>query len=206
MKRLILALGVFLVFYAGMNSVSAANHYTNFQKIDFVEGGQLLNDINVSDYYNNISKRKFVGWNIFKINNHVKVKYTTETLLDYYNDGTTAIEYEYKRSEKDVVKFGISVSDQMGTELSGTVEKFKVGLSDKLNVSNSYEMTTTTDESLTLKIDIDPGTQLLIYEYGEGYITNGVAASYLFWIRTNRGGFEFFEPSTQYQKIIKRKV
>ena len=196
MKKLILGLGVFLIFYVGMNSVSAANHYTNFQKIDFVEGGQLLYDINVSDYYNKISKRKFAGWNVHIINNHVKVKYTTETLLDYYNDGTTPIEYEYKRSQKDVVKFGISVSDQMGTEFSGSVQKFKAGLSNKLNVANSYEKTSSTEESLTLKIDIDPGTQLLIYEYGEGYITNGVAASYVFWVRTNRGGFEFFEPST----------
>ena len=41
-----------------------------------------------------------------------------------------------------------------------------------------------------------------LYVYGEGLISNGVAANYLFWIRTKRGG-EIFYVTTQYYRLEK---
>ena len=69
----------------------------------------------------------------------------------------------------------------------------------KINVSN--ETVTTTKEENTLQIVIDPKTVANLKVVGEGRVTNGVAAYYVFWIRTQRGGFEYFVVTTQYPRL-----
>ena len=41
---------------------------------------------------------------------------------------------------------------------------------------------------------------------GEGLISNGVAANYLFWIRTAKGGYEVFTVTTQYYRLEMVKI
>ena len=50
------------------------------------------------------------------------------------------------------------------------------------------------------------GKDQILYIYGEGRISNGVAAKYFFWIRRNLGGFEYFEMTTSYQRLEKVKI
>lgn len=206
MKKLIVLNIFLLIIICNINTAFAAANYENYQEINFVDGGDLLVDMNISNYYDNIKKRKFVGWNIHYINQRKKVTYKTDTLLDYYNSGTTPIKYEYKMTRKDKTCFSISVVDNLDLKVEGEVKKLDTSLSNKLKIETEYGRTLEIDEQTNISIDVDPKTQLIIYTYGEGYITNGVAAKYICWIRTQRGGFEYFEPTTQYTKVVKRKI
>lgn len=206
MKKLIVLNVLVLMVICNIKTASAASDYTTFQEINFLEEGKLLVDINTSDYYHHVEKRKFVGWRVHYINKHVKVNYITDTLLDYYNSGTTAMKYEYKITKKDKANFSISVCDELQINVEGEIKKFDSSLSNTLKIEGEYEKTSETEEEETLQIDIDPKTQLIVYNYGEGYITNGVACDYVFWVRASKGGFEYFEPTTQYTKIIKKGI
>ena len=61
-------------------------------------------------------------------------------------------------------------------------------------------------QKYNIEFEIDPGTQVDLYVYGEGKLTNGVAANYIFWIRERRGGFEYFVVTTQYQRLEKKRI
>lgn len=206
MKKLIVLNIFLLIIICNVKNAYAATDYENYQEMNFQDGGQLLVDMNVGDYYDNIKKRKFMGWNIHYINKRAKVTYKTDTLLDYYNSGTSPIKYEYKMSKKDQTCFSVSVVDNLELVCEGKIKKLDASLSNKLKIESEYGKTLEVDEETKISIDIDPKTQLIIYTYGEGYITNGVAAKYICWIRSQRGGFEYFEPTTQYTKVIKRKI
>lgn len=206
MKKIFIVLMLLMVFYISPN-ITKANHYNNYESFNLLTGKRLENytTSELNKAYKDVDKRKFSGWKTKIIGNRLKATFINETIFTYYNDGYTPIEYSYKAEESKTEKVSYSSTGSIGVNLSHN-KGFKGGLDSSLKINSSNDQTTVKKETYTVKLMVDPGTQINLYTYGEGYLSNGVAAKYLFWIKTNRGGFEYFEVSTMYYKLEKVKI
>jgi hypothetical protein len=200
-------LTLFSFYLGGINSLAGTN-YQNFESIE-VTNGKLLEDYTDKEYktyYKFVDVRKFMGWQTYKVTNNMKISYVSETLFSYYNDGYTAIDYKYQLSRKKTSKLGLSATGTIGIKVQKDEKGFKNNLDSSLKLSADYQVSDEDKESYDITLKVDPGTQVDLYVYGEGKITNGVAARYIFWMRSERGGFEIFVVTTEYQRLEKKKI
>ena len=207
MKKIITIFLLVLLISLSSKTVRA-DHYLNFEDLNITKG-KLIDDYSSSDlkkHYKEVDKRKFSGWRTKTINNRVKATFITETIFSYYNDGYTAIDYHYKSEESETTKYSFSTTGSIGLKMDKSAKGFKNGLDGSLKMSYSQDSNKTKKETYDVKMKIDPGTQVNLYYYGEGKLTNGVAAKYIFWIRLDRGGFEVFEVSTKYHRLEKVRI
>lgn len=208
MKKTVFLILLCLFLFGSSQMCFGLTSYQSFESIT-VPSGSLLADFSEDDYatyYKNVDKRKFIGWNIYKVNTNAKVTYISETLFSYYNDGYTAIDYTYKLDRKMSSKLGLSATGTIGVKISSGQKTFKNNLDSSLKLTADYTLTNEDKESYEISLKVDPGTQVDLYIYGEGKITNGVASLYFFWIRTDRGGYEVFIVTTEYQRLEKKKI
>ncbi|MCR3905893.1 MAG: hypothetical protein NUK62_02525 [Tenericutes bacterium] len=208
MKKLLFALLCILMVYGIPYTTVTGTNYQSYEHIT-VANGKLLEDFSSKEYksyYKHVDKRKFSGWKIYKVNNNAKATYVTETLFSYYNDGYTPIDYKYKLDRKVSTKLGISASGTIGIKNQKGAAAFKNNLDASLKLSADYTATSEDKESYEVSLKVDPGTQVDLYIYGEAKVTNGVACRYFFWIRAERGGFELFLITTQYQRLEKKRI
>jgi hypothetical protein len=185
-----------------------ASHYLGYERIE-MSSGKLLADFTDKEYktyYKKVKKLKFDGWRVYIVNDNTKASFISETLFSYYNDGYTPIEYEYKLERKRSQKIGLSSTGSIGLKSTETIPKFKNNLDAALKLSSEYIFNEEEKETYYLKFLVDPGTQVDLYVYGEGKVTNGVAARYSFFIRVAQGGFEIFVVTTEYQRLEKKKI
>lgn len=208
MKKLLI---LFLLMTSAIlitNNDSKASHYTNFEQLTLTKGKLLedFTDTELTKYEKNVTKRKFSGWRTHTVNKRVKVSYISETLFSYYNDGYTPFDYTYKLEETSTSKYSFSSTGSIGIKKDKSGSGFKDGLDASLKVDFKTDKTSQKKETYQLKLQVDPGTRVDLYIYGEGRISNGVAAKYFFWIRRNLGGFEYFEMTTSYQRLEKVKI
>ncbi len=202
MKK-ILIISIFLFLLVITKDVVASENYDTFQEIE-INSGKMLEDYSekeYEEYYKNVDKRKFWGWRTYIVNKNIKAKFISETVFSYYNNGTTPITYKYELNKSVVNKFSISSTGNIKYKMEGSVAKFKHNLDAEVKVNVTTETVTTTKEENNLAIIIDPKTVANLKIVGEARITNGVAAYYMFWIRTQRGGFEYFVVTTQYPRL-----
>lgn len=207
MKK-VLIIFIMLVFVMFSNKLIKADHYRNFEELN-ITNGKLIDQYTsneLSSHYKEVDKRKFMGWKVKTINNRVKVSFISETIFTYYNDGYTPIDYNYKREDTETSKYSFSATGSIGLSQTSSKTGFKNGLDGSLKLSYSTDKTSSSKEVYEVKMKVDPGTQVNLYYYGEGYLTNGVAANYLFFIRNNRGGYEVFEMSSKYYKLEKVRI
>jgi hypothetical protein len=203
----------FLLIMLGLSLLMSINlqadtGYHSFESLELTQG-ELLENYTKEDYtsyYKEVDQRKFSGWRIHTVHKNIKVSYITETLFSYYNDGFTAIDYAFKLDRKVSTKVSLSATGSIGLKVSKDGKAFKNNLDSSLKLSAEYTQTSEDKESFEIKFKVDPGTQVDLYIYGEGKITNGVAARYLFWMRLDRGGFEIFLVTTQYQRLEKKQI
>ncbi len=208
MKKLLFMVLLFLSLFGLTNTVHADSNYQAFESLE-ISSGKLLSDYTSSEYttyYKKVDKRKFMGWRTYQVHEDIECSYITETLFSYYNDGYSAIKYDYSLDRKSSSKLSLSASGSIGIKYSSTKPTFKNNLDGSIKLSADYTITEDVKESYTVKLDVDPGTQVDLYIYGEGIITNGVAARYVFWIKVNRGGYEAFVVTTQYQRLEKKRI
>jgi len=200
---------MFIGFIFGIKHTSlGSSDYQSFESITMTTG-DLLVDYSSSDYktyYKKVNKRRFAGWSVYIVNSNVKATFISETLFSYYNNGYTEINYTYTLDRKVSTKFGLSSSGSIGVKSTSNSKVFKNNLDASLKLSTDYTLSTEDKESYEVDLKVDPGTQVDLYIYGEGKITNGVAARYIFWIRADRGGFEVFVVTTEYQRLEKKKI
>ncbi len=208
MKKIVFILLLLGLIMNGPIQIQASSVYQNYESITLTSGKLLenFNDDDYKTYYKKVDKRKFMGWKIYKANSNVKVTYISETLFSYYNDGYTAIDYTYKLDRKVSSKLGLSASGSIGIKLSNDKKAFKNNLDGSLKLSADYTVSSEDKESYEITLKVDPGTQVDLYIYGEGKITNGVACRYIFFIRADRGGYEIFLVTTQYQRLEKKRI
>lgn len=204
MKKIIILIFVlFGIYLYDLVELNAANDYNAFQELE-ISGGKLLKNYTKSeykDYYKKVSKRKFSGWRIYHVNKDIKCKFISDTVFSYYNDGKSAITYTYSLAEKSVEDISFSASGDISYTFSATKKSFKNGLQSALKLDKTYSKSTTINKEEDLKIVVEPKTVANLKIVGEGKLYNGVAASYFFWIRTRKGGFEYFIVTTKYPRL-----
>lgn len=208
MKKTLFVFLCFALLWILPHMVSASSDYQNYESITMSKG-KLLSDFSDDDYdsyYKIVDKRKFFGWKVYQVNTKTKVTYVTETLFSYYNDGYTAIDYTYKLNREVASKVSLSSSGTISVKINGNSYGFKNNLETTIKVSTDVQTSSEDKESYEISLKVDPGTQVDLYVYGEGKITNGVAARYIFWIRADRGGYEVFTVTTQYQRLEKKRI
>jgi len=209
MKRIAMLLIVLLSMISIDMEIHGSANYQTYEDIEMVTG-KLLEDFTDKEYisyYDKVDKRLFMGWRVHKVNEHVKATYVTETMFSYYNDGYTPIEYKYTLSRKETSKLGLSATGSIALSSSKGGDKlFKNNLDSSLKLSADYQVTTEDKETYEITLEVDPGTQVDLYTYGEGKVTNGVAARYVLFVRLERGGFEVFLVTTQYQRLEKKRI
>jgi hypothetical protein len=202
MKKILL-ISIFLFLICIVKNVSAVEDYNTFQEVD-IYSGKMLDDYTTEEYnkyYKNVDKRKFWGWRTHVVNKNIKAKFISETVFSYYNNGKTPITYKYELSKSVVNKYSISASGSIKYNINGEIKTFKNNLDAEVKINVTDETVTTTKEQNDLQIIIDPFTVANLKIVGEAKITNGVAAYYVLWIRTERGGFEYFVVTTQYPRL-----
>lgn len=207
MKRLFLVL-LFVLMFSFKVDIKADSNYKAYESIS-LDSGKLLSEYTHDEfvkYYKKVSKRRFYGWRIYKVNTDVRVRYKTETLFSYFNDGDSPIKYTYQMKKKDVKQQSLSSTGSIGVSVSGSVDKFKAGLDESLKITQTSSHTKEMQEDFKLELQVDPGTMLNLYIMGEGKISNGVAAFYVFWLRNMRGGYEVFTITTQYYRLEKVRI
>lgn len=208
MKKFLIVLLVVLLIYPSSNIVLASKSHTNYESLNLSKGKLLLDysDRELKPYYKNVNKSKFSGWRTKIINNRVEATFVSETIFTYYNDGYTPIDYTYKMEETEVSKYSFSSNGSISVHSNKNGTGFKKGLDGSLKLSYSYDKNKTKKESYEVKLKIDPGTQVNLYKAGTGRLTNGVGSRYLFWFRTESGGFEVFEISSSSIKLEKVRI
>ncbi len=203
----------FALLFFGMfifdNSVKAKDgDYTSFSEVNLVSGKLLANftDAEIDEYDKKLDKKRFIGWNTNVVNKNVTATFISETLFSFYNDGATPIEYELQTVTNTTTKTSISCTGTIDYSLKGDVKKFKNGLDVQLKMDGSYTKTVDIKQTEKFKLNIDVGTMVVIYLTGTGKVTNGAARRYLFWIVTEKGGFEYFTITNLYPRIEKIKI
>lgn len=201
MKKIITLVLLVILALIGTSDTYA---YSNFQSIDKVGNGKFLKEFSSDDYYEYYSKipnHEFLGWTSYHANFEMKVKFISETLFSYYNNGKSALQYNYKSSKKHVDSYSLKVSGGIKLKTQKNNKTFGDGLDTSINIEYKKEIKTEENESYDIKVSIEPGTQLVLYLYGEGLVTNGVAREFFFWFEVNRGGYEVFMLTTHYQRL-----
>ncbi len=198
-----LAIVLFLLISVGIVS-KQTYAYTNVEDLTIVGGGKMLDDFTKLEYnlyYEIVGHHQFFGWHTYTVNKNIKVKYISETLFSYYNNGKSSINYQYKTTKKVVNNYDLKVSGGLKIKTDKKNKIFGDGLNASISVDSHWKTSEEVNESFDIKVSIEPKTQLTLYMYGEGKVTNGVAKNFVFWFETARGGFEIFYVTTHYQRL-----
>lgn len=207
MKRIVFCL-ICLIMTCLLTQTVEASNYQGYERVEMTSGKLLVDftEKEYTSYYKKVHKLIFNGWSVYVVNDYIKATFVSETLFSYYNDGYTPIEYKYELDRKKTSKIGLSATGSIGLKMSKDIPKFKNNLESAIKLTSEYTATNEEKESYTLKFSVDAGTQVDLYMYGEGRVTNGVAARYSLFIRVEKGGFEVFLVTTEYQRLEKKKI
>lgn len=200
MKKILIFL---LLLILGLYSGSNAHGYAYFEYYEKVGHGKLLKEYTDEDYGYHYSRiePQFLGWRAHHVTEDLKIKYTSETLFSYYNNGLSPIQYHYKATKKTIDSYSLKVSGGIKLQTQKNNKVFGDGLSAAINIDYKQEGKYEETENFDIKVSIEPKTKLVLYMYGEGLITNGVAKNYFFWLEINQGGYEIFMVTTYYQRL-----
>jgi len=209
MRKIVLCCLILLVgtIYA---KTSNASDYLAYQEIVFVyQGARLLEDYSKDDYekyYGKMSGKRFWGWKTFSAQENEPVTFIKETLFVIRNDGDSAISQEFEFGQKETIKKQYGVSGTLGLKGKGSNKTFELGLEEKLKFDASGTSTKVIDESVEIKVKIDPGTQMIVQVHGEGKVSNGVAKYYRFFREAKKGGWEVFVVTTEFFSLVKERI
>jgi hypothetical protein len=189
-------------------SYAISGNYNNFSYMN-VDSGRLLRDYDkktINDETEKIKKRRFMGWNINKINDDVRATFITDLLFSYKNEGSTPITYKVNVASETTTKTSVSSTGSVGCKVEGGNKEFKAGLNNELKISDDYAKTELVKSQENLEIVVDPHTVVIGFVQGEGRYTNGTCSFYAFWIEQEIGWFEYFTITSSYLRIEKLSI
>ena len=209
MKKLMIAF--LLIFLGVLNQKEiVGGEYLSYQSIEFKTfGGVLMRDFTDEDYtryYDRISKRRFFGWRTTTVMDHEAVTFQKETKYVIVNEGTSSINKTYYFTTRESTNYQLSASGNIGLTTSGNVRAFRLGLDAEIEASASYEKNIFEEEKVEIRMLVDPNTTLRVEVFGEGFVTNGVAKYYRFWVNVRTGGWEVFILTTEYFSVVKERI
>lgn len=194
-----------LNIFKNVEAEQVVSDYNLFSSIT-PSSGKLLSkytDKELTPYAKATKKRRFAGWRISYINKRVKCNFISETILSVYNSGTSVVKYNVTQINTTVYKTTVSATAKIGYNLKGKGQKnFSHDLDAELKIEGTHSETIEVKTTENMSIEVEPKTKLLIYLAGTGYLTNGYARRYCFWVNCNYGGFEYFEITDIYPKIV----
>ncbi len=193
------------ISYIGVKSKASVGDYNSYAYIN-VDSGKLLKDYDssvIDDELARVRNKKFMGWQIYKLNKNVRTTFITDTLFSYKNEGTSPINYTVNVESESTCKTKVSATGTIGTDVSGSYKKFKGSLNRQLKLQGEYETTQLCKSEENLEVTVDPNSLCVGYIQGEGYYTNGVACNYLFFMEKQIGAFEYFTITSSYLRIEK---
>ena len=209
MKKFVIVLVLFGLISLSKVSLKA-EEYQNFQEIIFDnEEAVLLKDYSEDDYktyYQEIKKKKFIGWKINVVQSNEPVEFISETKLKIYNNGFSTIKHDISLETREETKYQLSATGGIKLSVKGDVKKFKGAVDADIKASISYSKLTSSKETYEFQIIVDPKTYVKIITRGTGEVNNGVGKYYFFWINTKNGGWETFTVQTEYYEIIKERI
>ena len=214
MKKILIAMFLFMFMFcvSFVSSIGVdAEKYTTFEEIVFENDYVTLLDTwdsNLEVYYlSYLDKHPMFGWDIYYTLRKEPFTYIAETLYHVKNLGRESIQhtFKYEESYEDTiqrsVKGDIKVTASYSQNSKKGTPEFKGGLEAKLEFEYKQSNKTKTTESDTVKIVVAPNSELFIKVKGKGFLYQGVAKKFFFFINTSKGGFEYAVITTEYYSI-----
>ena len=218
MKKILIAMFLFLfiLFVSTAPRIAYAEKYTTFEEIDFENDYVILLDswdTNMETYYlSYLNNHPMFGWDIYYTLRKEPFTFIAETLYHVKNLGSESIQhtFKYEESYEDTiqrsVKGDLKVTGSYSENSKKGTPEFKGGLEAKLEFEYKQSNKTKTTESDTVKITVAPNSELFIKVEGKGYLYQGVAKKFFFFVNTNKGGFEYAVITTEYYSIDIKEI
>ncbi len=206
MKYVVMAMVFILLLQGGP---VRASEYLTYQSIEVEGEGKLLSDYTPREYqelHDALSRRKFWGWRTLTHVEDAPVRFQKETLYEIVNEGETAIQQNFSFIMKEQRTTQVSASGNIGLSMKGDVRGFQSGLDSHVKPSVTHTRDSSIEETVDIRIMVDPGTSLHIGVYGEGYVSSGVGRQYRFFRNVRSGGWEVFTLTTEYYSIDKEAL
>src|SRR5690606_15329349 len=162
--RKILFINLFILMLVCINPKSYA--YSTFEYTEKVNYGKYLSEFTEDDYdryYDKIAERRFYGWNYYIVNDELKIKFIGETMYRYYNNGKSPIIYNYKSAKKTIDEYTLKSTGGIKVQTQKTTKIFGDGLQASLNYEFKTDHSVETNETVEVKVSVEPGTQLKVY-------------------------------------------
>ena len=207
-KYLLFIILIFLTFaYLDYDSYADTTDYKTFSEIIMASGKLLANytDKEYEEYYSHL-KPTFLSVVVYVENDNVDASYISNTLWSVTNNSNTDVTYNVKIETESTNKTTFSSSGSLSAGASGSAKGVKGDISAKCGIDASTVNTKSVKQTETMNLVVEAGSSAIVYLTGNLSITNGVAASYIFFIEVAKGGFEFTILKNQYARVEQAKL
>ena len=207
-KRFLLFLFIILfMFYINCDTKADTTDYKTFSEVMMASGKLLADytDAEYEEYYKNL-KPTFLGFEVYIENANVDASYISNTLWSVTNSSNTDVTYNVKIETESTNKTTFSSSGSFNLGGSESGGGAKADLSAKCGFDASTISTESVKQTETMSLVVEAGSSAIVYLTGNLTITNGVCASYIFFIEVAKGGFEIATLKNQYARVEKSKL
>lgn len=197
-----------VLIYHNTTKVEAESEYGGYSEVIMQEGKLLDNftEAEYNAYYPEVDKVQFWGWRVNIVNKNVPCTYIKNTVYETANEGDEIITHEIDITTEQEIRTILNASGSISYNTKGDSKKFKHDLDVKVSLEYKYQNTESNKRTEKLKIPVEGKTKLLVTIVGSGYVTNGVGVYYMAWFKNQRGGFEYFTITNEFQKIEKVSI
>lgn len=198
---------VLTIIYIDFDAYADQSDYRTFSEVIMANGKLLANytDSEYEEFYKHLSPQ-FLGFSIYIENENVDASYISNTLWSVTNTSNTDVTYNVKVETETTNKTTFSSSGSLSASGTGKAGGVKGDLSAKCGVDYSKVTTESVKQTETMNLVVEAGSSAIVYLTGNLTVTNGVAASYIFFIEVAKGGFEFTILKNQYARVEKAKI
>ncbi len=209
MKKIFLFvfMSLFVFYYYEFDIYADTDDYQTFSEVMMSNGKLLANftDAEFEEFYKNLDQQ-FLGISVYIENDFVDASYISNTLWSITNTSHTDVTYNVKVETDSSNKTTFSSSGSLSASAGGNKSGIKGDISAKCGVDYSQINTQSVKQTETMNLVVEANSSAIVYLTGNLSITNGVAASYLFFIEIAKGGFEIATLKNQYARVEKAKI
>ena len=152
-----------------------------------------------------INKSKFWGWKHYYYYIDEPMTYIGEIIFSRINNTSNDVKYNYSIKETKTISKSFNVSDKLSIKGSGG-KKINLSLANDLGIDIENTETASVVESLDYSVIVPAHKKVTLYTTGEGKITCGCSANYVFWIRNKKGYWEIVDVKTIYYKLVEEDI
>lgn len=203
---LILCFLGFISIYKVFEVKATSDDYTTYVEI-MLNDGKLMNNFTDDELclmFDKIKGSTFMDIKVHEENENVEGTYISNTLYSVENRGSTDVTYEILVDVETTNKVTFNASGSLnGSISSGKTGGVKKDIGAKCGLEVTSTTTSSRKEKQTMKFSVEGGSRAIVYLTGNLSVTNGVAAMYVFWVKTCEGAFEIVTLKNQYARMEK---